>query len=445
MGVLFRFLLLAAPLLAQSPALSIDQAVQQATDKYAAVRVSAERIAEATAGINLARQAFLPRADFLSQVNRATRNNIYGMLLPQQVIAPISGPPNPNNSLTSVFGSAVGFLVSWEPFDFGLRRATVDAATASRRHAEAATERTRFEVAASAADSFLTIIAAQQTAVAAKAQVDRARVLHDVANALVKAELRPGVDASRTRAELAMADSARIQAEQAVNVARASLAQFLDRPSAEIALDNGRLLHDPSKIEAIVANAPQHPAVLEQQTSIDESKARRKVLDRAYYPKFSTQGTVYARGTGPTTGLGPNIHNWGVGFSMTLPVTEYLSLRVKREAEVARERGESARLQQIRQDLSGNRERAKAMLDGATRIAKNTPIQLEAAKANVEQATARYKAGLTGVVDVAEAQRLLTQTEIDDALARLQIWRALLGVAAAQGDLKPFLDQAVGK
>jgi hypothetical protein len=45
---------------------------------------------------------------------------------------------------------------------------------------------------------------------------------------------------------------------------------------------------------------------------------------------------------------------------------------------------------------------------------------------------------------VAEAQRLLTQSEIDNALAQLGVWRAMLGVAAAQGDLTPFL-AAVGK
>jgi hypothetical protein len=42
---------------------------------------------------------------------------------------------------------------------------------------------------------------------------------------------------------------------------------------------------------------------------------------------------------------------------------------------------------------------------------------------------------------VADAERLLTQAEIDDALARLSVWRALLSVAAAQGDLQPFLDR----
>ncbi len=37
--------------------------------------------------------------------------------------------------MTNVWGSAVGFLVSWEPFDFGLRAAKVNAAAARQRSA----------------------------------------------------------------------------------------------------------------------------------------------------------------------------------------------------------------------------------------------------------------------------------------------------------------------
>jgi outer membrane protein TolC len=64
---------------------------------------------------------------------------------------------------------------------------------------------------------------------------------------------------------------------------------------------------------------------------------------------------------------------------------------------------------------------------------------LEAARAAERQATARYRAGLASVIDVAEAQRLLTQAEIDDAVARLGVWDAMLILARSIGDLDPFL------
>jgi outer membrane protein len=49
---------------------------------------------------------------------------------------------------------------------------------------------------------------------------------------------------------------------------------------------------------------------------------------------------------------------------------------------------------------------------------------------------------LSLLIEVAEAQRLLTQSEIDDALARLNVWRAMLGVAAAEGSLDAFLKES---
>jgi outer membrane protein TolC len=70
------------------------------------------------------------------------------------------------------------------------------------------------------------------------------------------------------------------------------------------------------------------------------------------------------------------------------------------------------------------------------------PVQLAAARESETQATARYRAGLGTLVEVADAQRVRTQAEIDDSLARLAVWRAMLGVSTALGDLEPFLKAA---
>jgi len=114
----------------------------------------------------------------------------------------------------------------------------------------------------------------------------------------------------------------------------------------------------------------------------------------------------------------------------------------KKGIEAANEHAQTARYEQIVQDLSAEVARARAVLNASRRVAQNTPIQLEAARAAEQQATARYRTGLGNISDVAEAQRLVTQAEIDDSLARLGIWRALLGVAASQGDITEFLKKA---
>jgi outer membrane protein TolC len=131
-----------------------------------------------------------------------------------------------------------------------------------------------------------------------------------------------------------------------------------------------------------------------------------------------------------------------LGATVTFPAFDWFSIRAKKQVEAHNEQSAEAKYSQTLQDLDGNLLKAKAVLEGARRIAQNTPIQLAAARATEQQATARYKAGLGNIAEVAEAERLLTQAEIDNSLAQLGIWRALLGVAAAQGDLTPFLAAA---
>jgi outer membrane protein len=131
----------------------------------------------------------------------------------------------------------------------------------------------------------------------------------------------------------------------------------------------------------------------------------------------------------------------GIVFRPSI-VLAYGPFRAK-EIESYHERAEAARYDQVIQDITGQVEKANATLAGARRIAQNTPIQLQAARDTEQQASARYKAGLGNIVEVAEAQRILTQAEIDNALAKLSVWRALLGLSTASGDVQPFVQQTV--
>lgn len=437
------FLLYSSVLLAQTET-SLSQAVEAALARYPSVRVSQEQMQSAAAGIALARTAYLPRADVLAQLNRATRNNVFGLLLPQSTLPTISGPPNPENDLTSVWGSAVGFLVTWEPFDFGLRRANVEAAEAARARADAALARTRFEVGAATADAYLTLLAAEQTVRSAMAQRDRSKTIDTVVSALVEADLRPGADLSRSRAEIAAAETQVIRAEEAVRLAQITLQQFTGSPLVPV---RARFAEPLKRIEA--ETAATNPYLREQQTVIDEARARQQALDRSWYPRFLLQGSSYARGTGANpdgttggavAGIGPNIQNWAVGMTVTFPALELPSLKARKEVERHRHEAEVARFAQLRLDVDSRIARASATFEASRRIAEQTPLQCESARAAERQARARYEAGLATLAEVADAQRLLTQAEIDDSLARLSVWRATLGIAVARGDLTPFLE-----
>ena len=445
----------AAALLAQPVAppagLTLSQAVEGALQNYPSIRVSQEQINAAAAGIQLARTAYLPRVDVLAQANRATRNNVFGMLLPQNTIPSMSGPVIGTNNLGTAWGSAIGTLVTWEPFDFGLRQASVDAAAAARAQREATLKRTQFEVAVAAADAYVTVVAAQETVRAAQAGVDRAETLSRTIGALVNAELRPGADASRAQAELAAARTQLIQARQALEISRANLAQFVGLEPAQIAISSPKLLELPPARTVAPLDTAANPLSLDQNAVVEQVRAQLKILERSYFPRFYLQGAAYARGTGAElngnnlgglNGLAPTTQDYALGFTVTFPVFDRASIRAREAEESATMRAETARYQQIATDLKARWNVAVATLGGARNVAANTPVQVAAARAATDQATARYRSGLGNIDEVAEAQRLLTQAEIDDALARLGVWRALLGVATSAGDLQPFLAEA---
>jgi outer membrane protein TolC len=443
--------LLCFPLLvfaAAAQPITISQTVETSLRNYPSVRVSQEDIAAAAAGIQLARTAYLPRIDTLAQVNRATRNNVFGMLMPQSVIPSMSGPALGLNTFGTAWGSAIGGLVTWEPFDFGLRRANVAAATAVRARSEAALRRTEYDIAVAAADAFLTLAAAQETVRAAQAGVDRAATVAQTIHALADAQLRPGADASRADAELAAARTQLIQSEEAVDVAKTTIARFTGADPAKVTVATGKLAQLPSDRAVAPLDPKANPVAMEQQAVIEQAKSQLHAQERQYFPRFYLQGAAYARGTGAETdgrilggfnGLGPTTGDLGIGFTVTFPVFDFASLRARENAQSATIRSETARAQQIATDIRAQWNAAVATLNGARRVAANTPVQVKAARDAADQATARYRAGLANVDSVAEAQRLQTQAEIDDALARLAVWRALLAIATAAGDIRPFL------
>jgi len=446
---------LAAEQAAGAP-LTLDKAVELALANYPAIRAAQAQVSAAGAGIDLARTAYLPRTDLIWQSNRATRNNVFGLLLPQSVIPPISGPVLGTSSADSAWGSASGALFFWEPFDFGLRRASVRAAQAAREQASAELAVTRLDVAAAGADAFLTLLAAQARVRAAQANVERMKVFTESVQVLVKNQLRPGAEESRAMAELAAARTLLIQAEQVEQISRAALAQALGMAGSPLQVAGEPLLQLPQPAEGAKGVPAAHPSALAQTAALELARARQRVLDRSYFPRFNFQSAVFGRGSGAKTdgrllgglnGLGLDTPNWAAGITVTFPLFDFASIRARQQAEVFRERAESARYEQVIQNLTAQSEKARALVEGARRVAENTPLQLEAARTTEQQARVRYQAGLTIVVEVAEAQRLLAQAETEDALARLGVWRALLAAAAVTGDLEPFLRmvRAAGK
>lgn len=430
------------------PSLTLDQAIQYAVDHYPTVRAALEQVNVSAAGVDVARSAYLPRLDSLWQSNRATANNIFGQVLPQSVIPSLSGPVLPSASAGSVWSSATGALFSWEPLDFGLRRATVASAEAAVGRARAGEALTRLDVQHAVASAFLSVVAAQRAVTSLQADVDRRDLLARRIHTLVDNQLRPGAEASRADAELAAARTRIIQAGQTLTLAQLTLSRLLGVTTSAATVDAGTLFDSIPAGEPTSETGGTHPFVQVHQAAVDEARAQQNLLARTDLPRLYLQSSVFARGSGAESsgqleggvdGLGLQRVNWAAGVQIVFPnVFDFSSLRARKTAAAASARLETALYDEAVLTVSSERQAAAAVLESARAIAANTPIQLAAAQQSEAQARARYEAGLTSIVEVADAQSLLAQAEVMDQLARVDVWRAVLAEAMAQGTLSPF-------
>jgi outer membrane protein TolC len=123
---------------------------------------------------------------------------------------------------------------------------------------------------------------------------------------------------------------------------------------------------------------------------------------------------------------------------------DFASIHAREAAQAATVRANKSNEQLADRNLQEQFAKAKTVVHAAREVAANTPVELKAAHTAFDQARARYQAGLAPIDDVAQAQRLVVQAEMDDSIARLSVWRALLQLDASRGDIQPFV-QTVSK
>jgi outer membrane protein len=434
--------------------LSIASVVENAERDYPLIHVTEAELNASIANIRLSRTAYLPRVDGMAQFNRATRNNVFGTLLPQGILPSMSGPVINSNNGGSVWGSATGLLVNWQPFDFGLRRANVQSAVEGRDKAEAAVRRTRLEVSTAAADAYLTVLAAGQTKQAAQAAVDNWESLRQSVHALTSAELRPGADESRIDAEKAVAMTQLALAQEALDMSHATLAKFLTKTNdsgSEVASSQVLSRLPAMGDESVPFQPAANPMMAEQKASVAQSAAQLHATERSWVPQFNLEAAAYGRGTGAelngqrlsgANGLAPNVGDYAVGVNITFPFMDFASIHAREASQASTLVATQAQEQLTSRELQEQFAQAAAALRASRAVAENIPIALSSAQTSFAQANARYKAGLSAIDDLAQAQRLLVQAQIDDSIARLNVWRAFLHLQAVRGDLQPFLQAA---
>lgn len=438
-----------------SSALTLYGAVRYAEDNYPRIMQLKAELQASRRNVTLQKiKEYNPYSMLTYEQVVATHNKLTQILFSDSTLPPNPGPGLDTVNMSPSFFSGTGFIIDWAPIDFGLHKARIQESKAHWQLAQANYAVTQLDVAVQAASSFLSAVVMQQQVQAAEANVKRFQDFSRVAHSLSDADLRPQADASLADAQLANAQNDLIRARLQYELASAEVSNSLGLGGHYVAIDPGEIaiIAEPPDVQKMPPAFDQHPFALQGKASILTQVARRRVLDKEYYPIFRFLGGMNFRGSSlnikghhqsaNADGFAPAVPNWNVGLVVNFPFMDIL--RIQAEKKVVDERVSAQRhaYTLILQNLRTQDVQARARVRAAVELAANMPIQVEAALKASRQAQARYEAGLGTVAQVAQANQVLAESRVKEAVAKVGVWQALLAVASVHGDLKPFIDEA---
>ncbi len=437
---------------AEAPAvrtMSLAEAIDQARANQPAARAALARVTAQKEVAKVPRARWLPTMAATAQIFGATANNTTGTYAsPGFIDVPrIGGTRVTSGGSFAPYAStlvAIGF--TQEIFDFG-RIAAEAAAEDARVELEKQRARTEvLDVVYDVEEGYFAVFAAKQIVKASEEAYERARVHRDLAKAGVDSGLRSPIELTRAEADLTRFDLGRIRARGALAVAQNVLGAAVGMP--EVPIDVAAAPPAPSELpsaaDAIARASARDPRVLAAIAQLQADEARTRAIGAALRPDLSVTGTISARAGGaPPSGNGdeaiakgwlPNVPNWDVGAVLSWPLFEG-TIAARRDAARAEEDVRREEIAEARQRLVSSIRLAYGAVDIARAALPGLQHTVDAARGNYAQADARFRAGLGTSVELADAEALRTDAEIQLALGEFELARAraAFGRAIAEG------------
>jgi outer membrane protein len=444
------FLSITQKLSAQTVVLSIKEVAQKVQANLPQLEALRQQAKAAEQNIALAKNTLMPDLNAGYQVNIATYNNITGMSYPGFLL-PISGPPSLSNKMNFIPGSALGALVKWNPFTFGQRDAAIEKATAQFKQANAAYNEQLFQYEYSAINIYLEIVYCKQVLKSLQANINRSKVSLDQVLVLTKNGLRPGIDTTQFQAAIVQAEMDYLQTERTCQQKITELTRLtgVDARTENIVLTDTLFNQNAFVLTDTATAINQHPYYQNLQAQQKITEAGLKEIRKSWAPQLDIWGNAYARGSGidatgdvnKFNGFGLSRTNAGVGLQLSFPVLQYSKVDIKKKQQQLLLEADKARLAQAQLDISKQIETAVMQYEQDVKIANKSPELLKAARDVYEGLKLSYETGLIDFTRLANSQYELQRAEVNNANARLQLWRSLLAIAVAKGNLNLFLEQ----
>jgi outer membrane protein len=393
---------------------------------------------------------WLPTVAVAGELYGMTANNSTGTYLATDFmdVPRIGGTPavlSPSNaSWAPVASTFVGAGLWQEVFDFGrigAQRAAGDAlAQAESRRADV----DRLDVDFSVQEAYFAVLAAKGVVKASDEAYDRSRVHRDFAKRGVESGLRPPIELTRAEADLARFEVDRVRARGGVAIAQSVLAAAIG--SSDMAVDTAAEAPQPAEmptlVDALQMAQARDPRLAAALLDLKAAEEHARAVGAELRPDLSLTATISGRAGGASTAAGtpsgqgwvPNIPNWDVGLVLSWPIFDGVIVArrdaAQSEEQVRREQIDVARLEEL-----ANVRKTYAQVDVARSALVALQNEVIAARANYDQADARFRAGIGNAVELADAEAVRTVAEIQLALGQFEVARAraAFGRAIAEG------------
>ncbi len=443
--------------------LSLAQALDLTRQHYPSLKARQAELDAARYAVKEQRDNYLPKTVFQAQALYSTSNQVQGTFYPNEGTAiPIVGAIKPNTNTADMTWSSFSTLYTdWAFFNFGKVKAGVRVAQDEVGTRQAVLDNEVFQQQVRTADAYLLLLVSGEVALRQAANVRRSEVLQRATAARAAAGLRPGVDSSLAGAEVARAKLLLTQAEQEAQTQRLRLAELTGLPAAAVRADSAGFYHTlpVAPAAAGAGGVPDsHPLLRRALADVQRGRDEVTAARLSWLPSLRLFGSVFARGSGIDNAKaddGGLIYHKGFGEgvafraydAMVGPVVYWDLSNYWRARNIARQADYVSQSRQFDLDeqrlvLGRENEVADLRMAFATANVGAADRQLTAAQAAYQQSLARYRAGLSNVVELTQAVTVLNRAEVDRAVAVAGTWQGLLQKAAATGDLAVFTNQA---
>jgi outer membrane protein len=371
----------------------------------------------------------------------------------ERIIGPFPKPLAPlGYTLVTTPEVAPELTLQYLLFDFGQRKARVDAATAEKIAAGANFILVNQEVAFKVSSSYYKLLTAQERLQAAEDTLKTAQTTQDSAEARLSNGRATLPDVLNARAETAQALFDRESADGDEKVARVALAETIGvEPSPNINIDAEKNAPLPKNltmsIDALIDRALSgRPDLMAQAAEIRAADDAVLAAKAEYKPKIAVNGSAAETWVWPTSSYGQlgqaTALTWSAALSVEWKIFDG-GLR-KNELAAAESRRRQARNEMTEKHDQATREVWTAYIAFRTALRKEEAAAalLNAANTSYSASLDAYRYGVKNLVDVLTAEKQLAQARLSSVAARSQLLLEAVDLEYVTGNLLRSLPRA---